>query len=262
MNFIKRIWAYLFGNNAACSAPSQHLRCPCCNTLHDNKTHYEKTVTTFEESENEDEWLYRCGHCCAVSRWNTTNPVPLMLSVESYGVTMETLRKEIQDHFRYWMPGRFTPDKVLSHVAQALTDVADSLSNRESWKGHKYADIGLLGNSVDLIIYALLVSGEHNICEDFNRQNMHATTTAIEMLLSMQEETYDDIVETVHAHAASLRASSLAAENVPYIFVQPNVNASAAALLRVGVLLVQMQHVDQIQTAVYERLHHFAFMSA
>lgn len=262
MNFLKKIWQRIFKREKDCTAPSQHLVCPHCLTLHDTQTTFSKSITTFEETATQNEWVYTCGTCGTLSVWYTAEDSPVLLHIDTAGVSVETLRNEIRNHFDIWLPVLRTPENVLAYAAERLAIIDNSLSSHNDWKTHTYADNGYCANAVDLIIYALLLSGKHNICGSFDRINMESSTEALENYLGQHHTSYNNLALRAHAHINAVRSAAAASHNVPYIFVEPAVHIAAAALLQTGVLLLQRKQINYMHTHVYERLHHFAFMSS
>lgn len=262
MNFLKRLWQRIFNREKECTAPSQHLVCPNCFTPYGAQTVFCQSATTFEETATANEWLYTCGTCRTISNWHTDTDTPRLLHIDPVGVSIETVRKEVNSHFHIWLPVRRTPENQLAYVAERLAIIDTSLSTHNDWKAHRYANNGYCANAVDLIIYGLLISGNHNICQSLDQINMGASTEALENYMNTQIVSYNTLALRAHVHIKAIRAAAEAAKKVPYVFVEPAVHAASAELLKIGVILLQRKQINYFHTHVSERLHHFAFMSA
>ena len=255
MKFFEKLRQRLFRGSYALS---QHLVCPHCDTQHDAQENFAKFRCTFEEIPgNAHEYLYMCGECRAVSRWYVENK-PKLMCIESYGVSIDLVRQEIFEHFKSWTLGCNTANGRLAWAAEKLTENMESLESYESWKHHDNGQIYFQGIAVDFIIYALLASDDAEICYVFNRIAMSDSTQAIETYLgSTLHTTEADLIEEAYSHNLLLFDAHKAAMDVPYLFVKPAVENHVAALLRIGIMLLQIHGVQRFHTRVAERLHHY-----
>lgn len=260
MKFLQSLIRRIFPEQeGACNTPSQHLLCPYCNTKFANQTEFEQEHATFEEGTDALAWNYTCGHCSTVSQWFVGAAVPVLMGVRSYGVPLAQLRFDIQEHFRTWMPEKYTQQNVLRYAAKRLAarsidmQCLDMLNDPE---------ICYMACAVDYIIYALLISEDASVCVNMNRLTMQASTTEIETYLSTQLDALPTLLKTADKYIRNLHDTQESSKNVPYIFIRPIVESCAPEIFRIGVLMLQLRNLNHFHNLVYERLRHFVYMSA
>lgn len=266
MNFLKALWRSIMpGENGHCDTPSQYVVCPYCNIAHKDQTPFEQEHAEFEEGENVTQMVYTCGHCTVKSLWFTDTGE--LLYISSYGVTLGQLRYDVQDHFRSWSVDGNNPTGLLKSAIAALNSNLFTLQREEQWTHREHSEIFKQGCAVDLVLYGLLLSGSSEVGSELvKRFTVKTPCTEIETYLknlprNLSNSHYQTLLRKIAKHISYLESSYTSAFNVPYIFVQPAVEASAADLLAIGLQMLQMQNKQQFHQLVYERLRHFVFMS-
>lgn len=273
MNFLKALWRSIVPSAAGhCDTPSQHTICPQCNAPYKSLNEFEQEHSDFEEGDSPLEMTYTCGRCMSVSQWYLAN-VPVFRRMVSYGVTMRKLQQDIIDHFKYWAPTGHAPRNLLYFVTGSLRKNTNTLHQRSNWDLPEHAETFIQGCAVDYILYSLLLTAGRDVCHDLqngkSRFSLSSTSAAIEIYfenLGSIHRTRDPdmlrLIEEAESHVGWLEAACRSSDNVPMVFVEPIIDASAAQLMKVGLLMLQVQEKKHFHSLVYERLRHFVHVSS
>lgn len=273
MNFLKALWRSIVPSAAGhCDTPSQHMICPECNTPYKTLNELEQEHSEFEEGDSPLELTYTCGRCMSVSQWYLSD-VPVFRRMVSYGVTMRKLQQDIVDHFKYWAPNGHAPRNMLHFITSQLRKNTSTLLSRHSWDQPEHAEIFIQGCAVDYILYSLMLTTGRDVCRDLKndraRFSLSSTSSAIEIFFEhlgnihrTQDPDMRRLIEEAESHVGWLEAACKSSENVPMIFIEPITDASAAQLMRIGLIMLQVQKKKHFHSLVYERLRHFVHVSA
>lgn len=266
MKFFKQLWQRFFKSKKEPHDPFEPLReycCPSCFTTCSKQSVYATSQTTVSRYESEDTWTYVCGTCLNISHCKIVDGRVKFLHISTPGGTsINFVREKVHAHFRNWLPVKNTPESKLAYAVERLMHVKESLNTHSNWKTHTYADNGYCANAVDLIIYAMMLSGNHDLCEALYKIKMDSSTRALENYMREDKAAYNTLALRATRIIEDLRKAEKAAQSVPYVFVEPAVNSACSELFKVGLLLLQRKQINHFHTHVFERLHHFVFMSA